>query len=86
MLGSLLLSLLFRLAPLKDFSVTNFDYFGDIFQAWCLVPAESKVRHAKFKMSCVSPKDQLERSKLYLVSANQFSVDELFAGSKYALT
>ena len=64
----------------KDFSVTNFDYFGDIFQAWCLVPAESKVRHATLNMSHVSLKDQpqLERSKLHLVSAcwkvTQFSV------------
>lgn len=32
----------FGMFQLGDFSVTNFDYFGDIFQAWCLVPAESK--------------------------------------------
>ena len=26
----------------QDFSVNDFDYFGDLVQAWCLVPAKSK--------------------------------------------
>ena len=27
---------------MEDFSVVDFDYFGDSFKAWCLVPATSK--------------------------------------------